>query len=113
MSGCYRVSVDRASGALDGRAELAAVLDQVRPGDTLVVWRLDRLGRSLRRLIEVVTGLVAVPARSRLTMMRSSSRRPRPACRPEKLGQPFTRWSIRKLVGFLADNKARGGEDRS
>jgi len=36
---------------------LDAVLEQLRPGDTLVVWRLDRLGRSLRHLIEVVTGL--------------------------------------------------------
>ncbi len=33
------------------------MLEQLRPGDTLVVWRLDRLGRSLRHLIEVVTGL--------------------------------------------------------
>ncbi len=32
-------------------------MEQLRPGDTLVVWRLDRLGRSLRHLIEVVTGL--------------------------------------------------------
>ena len=33
------------------------MLDQLRDGDTLVVWRLDRLGRSLRHLIDVVTGL--------------------------------------------------------
>ncbi|WP_426999145.1 recombinase family protein [Pseudarthrobacter sp. N5] len=32
-------------------------MDQVRPGDTLVVWRLDRLGRSLKHLVETVTGL--------------------------------------------------------
>ena len=48
---------DRASGTLDNRKELAKVLDQRRPGDTLVVWRLDRLGRSLRHLIETVTAL--------------------------------------------------------
>ena len=42
---------------LDNRKELAKVLDQLRPGDTLVVWRLDRLGRSLRHLIETVTAL--------------------------------------------------------
>jgi len=48
---------DRASGALDRRPQLDEVLEQLRPGDTLVVWRLDRLGRSLRHLIEVVTGL--------------------------------------------------------
>lgn len=48
---------DKASGTLDNRKELAKVLDQLRPGDTLVVWRLDRLGRSLRHLIETVTAL--------------------------------------------------------
>jgi len=44
-------------GALDRRPQLDGVLEQLRPGDTLVVWRLDRLGRSLRHLTEVVTGL--------------------------------------------------------
>ena len=56
-AGCWRVWTDHASGALDRRPQLDAVLEQLRPGDTLVVWRLDRLGRSLRHLIEVVTGL--------------------------------------------------------
>ncbi len=55
--GCWKVWTDHASGALDRRPQLDAVLEQLRPGDTLVVWRLDRLGRSLRHLIEVVTGL--------------------------------------------------------
>jgi DNA invertase Pin-like site-specific DNA recombinase len=53
-AGCYRVFADTASGALAARPELAAVLDQLRPGDTLVVWKLDRLGRSLRHLIDTV-----------------------------------------------------------
>ncbi|MDF2744854.1 MAG: Resolvase, partial [Actinomycetia bacterium] len=35
------------------------VLDQLRPGDTLVVWKLDRLGRSLPHLVDTVTGLAA------------------------------------------------------
>jgi DNA invertase Pin-like site-specific DNA recombinase len=56
-AGCFRVFTDQASGTLDNRKELAKVLDQLRPGDTLVVWRLDRLGRSLRHLIETVTAL--------------------------------------------------------
>ncbi len=56
-AGCWKVWSDHASGALDRRPQLDAVLEQLRPGDTLVVWRLDRLGRSLRHLIEVVTGL--------------------------------------------------------
>ena len=56
-AGCYRVFVDTASGALTTRPELAKVLDQLRPGDALVVWKLDRLGRLLRHLIEVVGDL--------------------------------------------------------
>lgn len=56
-AGCVRVWTDRASGALDARPELGQVLDHLRAGDTLCVWRLDRLGRSLRHLIDVVEGL--------------------------------------------------------
>ena len=57
-AGCYRVWTDLAtSGVLERRPQLDAVLEQLRPGDTLVVWRLDRLGRSLRHLIDTVTGL--------------------------------------------------------
>jgi DNA invertase Pin-like site-specific DNA recombinase len=56
-AGCVRVFTDRASGALDERVELARVLDHAREGDTVVVWRLDRLGRSLRHLVDTVTEL--------------------------------------------------------
>src|ERR1044071_4934593 len=38
-------------------ATLEQLLDQLRPGDTLVVWKLDRLGRSLRHLVDTITGL--------------------------------------------------------
>jgi DNA invertase Pin-like site-specific DNA recombinase len=51
-AGCYRVWVDTMSGSLEHRPELTKLLDQLRPGDTLVVWRLDRLGRSIRHLID-------------------------------------------------------------
>ena len=56
-AGCERVFSDTASGALGERPELARVLDHLRAGDTLVVWRLDRLGRSLRHLVDVVGNL--------------------------------------------------------
>ncbi len=56
-TGCYRLFVDAASGALDDRPELAKILDQLRPTDTLVVWKLDRSGRSLRHLIDTVAEL--------------------------------------------------------
>ena len=48
---------ETASGARADRPTLAQLLDQLRPGDTLVVWKLDRLGRSLRHLVDTVTGL--------------------------------------------------------
>lgn len=51
-AGCYQVFTDTASGAVQTRPELSKVLDQLRPGDVLVVWRLDRLGRSIRHLID-------------------------------------------------------------
>src|SRR6478735_3837147 len=58
-AGCGRVFVDKASGKLAQRPQLDALLDQLRPGDTVVVWRLDRLGRSLRHLIDTVQALEA------------------------------------------------------
>ncbi len=48
---------DRASGARDDRPGLKACIEFLREGDVLVVWKLDRLGRSLGHLIEIVTGL--------------------------------------------------------
>lgn len=48
---------DRASGAKDDRTGLARALDFVRPGDVLVVWKLDRLGRSLSHLLTIVNML--------------------------------------------------------
>jgi DNA invertase Pin-like site-specific DNA recombinase len=51
------VFTETASGARADRPTFAQLLDQLRPGDTLVVWKLDRLGRSLRHLVDTVTGL--------------------------------------------------------
>jgi DNA invertase Pin-like site-specific DNA recombinase len=55
--GCERVFTDTMSGAKVERPGLTETLDFVRPNDTLVVWRLDRLGRSLMNLIELMTTL--------------------------------------------------------
>jgi DNA invertase Pin-like site-specific DNA recombinase len=56
-AGGYRVFTETASGARTDRPTLTQLLDQLRPGDTLVVWKLDRLGRSLRHLVDTITGL--------------------------------------------------------
>jgi DNA invertase Pin-like site-specific DNA recombinase len=58
-AGCARLFTDVASGAKDERAGLAEAIAYLRPGDTLAVWKLDRLGRSLKHLIETVTSLQA------------------------------------------------------
>lgn len=50
-AGCERIITDKASGSIAARPGLAKIKEQLRAGDTLVVWRLDRLGRSLRDLI--------------------------------------------------------------
>ena len=56
-AGCERVYTDVASGAKAARQGLDDALGYLLSGDTLVVWKLDRLGRSLSHLIEVVSGL--------------------------------------------------------
>jgi DNA invertase Pin-like site-specific DNA recombinase len=56
-AGCEKVFTDTASGSLAERPGLAEALTFARSGDTLVVWRLDRLGRSLRHLIDTVATL--------------------------------------------------------
>ena len=50
-AGCDRLFIDKASGKLASRPALDDLLEQARPGDALIVWRLDRLGRSLRHLL--------------------------------------------------------------
>src|SRR5437763_6686784 len=55
--GCNKIFTDTASGSKAERIGLDEALEYVREGDTLVVWRLDRLGRSLKHLIETITEL--------------------------------------------------------
>ncbi len=56
-AGCQKIFADTASGKLTERPELTLCMGYLRAGDTLVVWRLDRLGRSLRHLVETVNAL--------------------------------------------------------
>lgn len=56
-AGCERVFEETASGASRDRPQLAAALTYLRSGDTLVVWKLDRLARSMRQLLDTVEAL--------------------------------------------------------
>ena len=58
-AGCEKIFEETASGAKADRPQLAAALDYMREGDCLVVWKLDRLARSMRQLIETVEDLRA------------------------------------------------------
>ena len=57
QAGCTKIIVDRVSGTVAERPGLAKLKELLRAGDTLVVWRLDRLGRSIKDLIAWVTWL--------------------------------------------------------
>ena len=57
QAGCEQTYTDKISGTKANRPGLIEALSHLREGDTLVVWRLDRLGRSLRHLIDTVTDL--------------------------------------------------------
>ncbi|MGX5089515.1 recombinase family protein [Enterobacter sp. UPMP2052] len=52
--GCERIYEDTVSGAQAEREGLVRLINSLRPGDTVVIWRLDRLGRSLKNLLQLV-----------------------------------------------------------
>ena len=57
LAGCDRIYEEKASGGKLDRPELSRLLENMRSGDTLVVWRLDRVGRSIKHLIATVEQL--------------------------------------------------------
>jgi DNA invertase Pin-like site-specific DNA recombinase len=110
-AGCYRVFTETASGARTDRPTREQVLDQLRPGDTLVVWKLDRLGRSFRHLVDTVTGLAerGVGLRSRQEAIDTTT----PAASPSSTSLPP--WpssnatsSRERTAAGLAAARARG-----
>ena len=56
-AGCEKIFKEAVSGIKSEKKELVETLKQLRRGDTLIVWKLDRLGRSLKSLIELVNQL--------------------------------------------------------
>ena len=57
QAGCDKIFEETASGAKQDRPELMRMVDMAREGDVIVVWRLDRLARSIRHLIEIAADL--------------------------------------------------------
>lgn len=56
-AGCEKLYTDKVSGVSETKPEFARLLEHLRTGDTLVIWKLDRLGRSTRQLIALVEDL--------------------------------------------------------
>jgi DNA invertase Pin-like site-specific DNA recombinase len=59
-AGCERIFTEKASGAKDARIELQRALETLRAGDVFIVYKLDRLARSTKKLIEVYEQLAAL-----------------------------------------------------
>jgi DNA invertase Pin-like site-specific DNA recombinase len=62
-AGCRRIFREKVSGAYRDRPELNRMLDQLREGDVITVWKLDRLARSTRNLLEIVETIASAGAR--------------------------------------------------
>jgi len=56
-AGCTEIFEEKLSGGLRARPQLARALDRIRRGDTLIVWKIDRLARSLSHLLDVIERL--------------------------------------------------------
>ena len=59
QAGCIKIYNDKLSGATKARPQLQALLGQLRSGDVVVIWKLDRLGRSLKDLVALVNDIEA------------------------------------------------------
>ena len=106
-AGCGRV-FEKASGAQRERPALQAALGCMRAGDTLMVWRLDRVARSLKQLVETVEDLGA-----RGVGLRSLTVQRRAPVRPARLPRPGARGVRARLrQAALTSLAGRGRETR-
>jgi DNA invertase Pin-like site-specific DNA recombinase len=62
-AGCTRIYREKVSGSYRDRPELNRMLDQLREGDVIIIWKLDRLARSTRNLLEIVETIASAGAR--------------------------------------------------
>jgi len=74
---CLKTYTDHASGTKADRPQWQACLADLRPGDTLIIWKIDRLGRNLRDLIDIVSTLAA-----RVRHLRADGRNTKPRSTP-------------------------------
>jgi DNA invertase Pin-like site-specific DNA recombinase len=101
-AGCKRLFTDKVSGAQVERPGLREALSQVREADTLVVWKLDRLGRSLKGLVDLVNKLETqkVHFQSSYLALRRLTNRPLlvgPKTLPQHVLEYFTGTAFRKF----------------
>src|ERR1051326_1667781 len=66
-AGCQKIFREKVSGWMRERPEFQRMLDQLRPGDTIVVWKLDRLARSTRDLLNTMEMIMKVAVSSNLS----------------------------------------------
>ena len=59
LAGCHKIFREIVSGSKTDRPEWLRLLDEIQAGDTLVIWKLDRMGRSLHHLVTIVNELVS------------------------------------------------------
>ncbi len=58
QAGCHKIFQEIIAGAKADRPEWLRLLDEIKPGDTLIIWKLDRIGRSLYHLVKIVNELL-------------------------------------------------------
>jgi DNA invertase Pin-like site-specific DNA recombinase len=110
-AGCDRVFEEAASGGRWDRPELHRMLDQLRPDDVLVVWKLDRLSRSLKDLLHILEKLEAASAGFRSLTESIDTTTPAGRMMMQMVGSfaEFERAMIRERTGAgLAEARAAG-----
>lgn len=111
VANCERIFEDRASGSRTDRPELRRCMDYMRSGDTLVIWKLDRLGRSLPHLLEIADSLQERDIQLVITTMGIDTRTPGGRLLYQVLGAvaEYERSLIRERTSAgLAAARARG-----